>query len=186
MQDTERYINALINGEDSVIKEIYSKIYPKISFYVQSNKGESDDALDVFHDALMYIIVTQKERKTTIQSFEAYLFVICKNIWKKTLRNRVIKTDIVTLEDKETNLSAFILEQQCFDFYVAKFNLLSENCKDILSSYFNGSTYEDLLIEYSYATINTVRQRVFKCRTKLTELIKGDQEFQKILKWGKF
>lgn len=186
MDNTERYINALLNGDDSVIKEIYSKMFPKIVSYIQKNKGKKDDALDVFHDALMYIIVTQKEKKYIILSFEAYLFVICKNIWKKTLKNRVIKTDVVTLEDKDVNLSTFILEQQCFDFYVAKFDLLSENCKDLLSSYFNGSTYEDLLIEFSYATINTVRQRIFKCRTKLSELIKSDKEFKKIVKWGEF
>lgn len=186
MEDTERYITALLNGDDSVIKEIYSKMFPKIVSYIQKNSGKKDDALDVFHDALMYIIVTQKEKRTVIFSFEAYLFVVCKNIWKKTLKNRVIKADVVALEDKETNLSAFILKQQCFDFYVAKFELLSENCKDLLVSYFNGSTYEDLLIEFSYATVNTVRQRIFKCRTKLTELIKSDKEFKRIIKWGEF
>ncbi|WP_130733829.1 RNA polymerase sigma factor [Flavobacterium sp. J27] len=184
MENTDRYITALINGNDAIIKEIYSKIYPKVHAFIQSNKGNTDDALDVFHDALMYIIVTQKEKRSIILSFEAYLFVICKNIWKKNLKNKVIKTDILTLEEKETNLSAFILEQQCFEFYIAKFNLLSENCKDILSSYFNGLSYEEITEANDYATVNTVRQRVFKCRTKLMELIKGDKEFQKIIKWG--
>lgn len=186
MENTERYINALIEGDDFVIKEIYSKIYPKIASYIFSNKGNTDDALDVFHDALMYIIITQKEKRTIILSFEAYLFVICKNIWKKSLKNRVIKTDVSTLEEKETDLSTIILEQQCIEFYLEKFNLLSINCKDILSSYFNGASYEELVIEYTYSTINTVRQRVFKCRSKLIELIKSDLEFQKIKKWGEF
>ncbi len=70
------------------------------------------------------------------------------------------------------------------NFYISKFNLLSENCKEILSVYFNGATYEDILLEYEYSTINTIRQRVFKCRTKLIELIKEDKEFQRIKKWG--
>lgn len=184
MEQTERYIDALLTGNDAVIKEIYSKIYPKIASFILANKGKQEDALDVFHDALMYIIVTQKEKKTVILSFEAYLFVVCKNIWKKSLKNKVIKTDIITLEAKETDLSTFILEQQCFEFYMAKFDLLSSNCKDILSSYFNGSSYEEILVEYAYASINTVRQRVFKCRAKLIELIKEDNEFKKIMKWG--
>lgn len=184
MEHSERYINALISGDDSVIKEIYSKIYPKIVSFILKNKGKTDDALDVFQDALMYIIITQKEKRTVILSFEAYLFVVCKNIWKKSLKSRVIKTDVVTLVDKETDLSEFIVEQKSFDFYLEKFDLLSDNCKEILSVYFNGATYEEILIEYAYATINTVRQRVFKCRAKLTELIKQDKEFQKIKEWG--
>jgi RNA polymerase sigma factor (sigma-70 family) len=183
MEKTEKYLTALLIGDDSVIKEIYSKIYPKIVSYILKNNGKSDDALDVFQDALMYIIITQKERRTKIISFEAYLFVICKNIWKKSLKNKVIKTDVETLVDKETDLSAFILEQKSFDFYMKKFDLLSDNCKEVLSVYFNGATYEEILIEYAYATINTVRQRVFKCRAKLIELIKKDKEFQKIKEW---
>ena len=171
-ENTEKYINGLLNSNDYIIKEIYSKIYPKISSYILANKGGKEDALDVFQDALMYIFITQKEKRTIILSFEAYLFVVCKNIWKKKLKNEVIKTDVVTLVNKDIDKAAFILEQKSFDFYISKFNLLSENCKEILSIYFNGATYEDILLEYEYSTINTIRQRVFKCRTKLIELIK--------------
>ncbi len=183
MNITEKYINALIKGDDKVIKKIYSKLYPKIKFYILANRGKQEDALDVFHDALMYIIVRHKEKKITILSFEPYFFTICKNLWKKTLKNRVIKADVVTLESKETDLSLFILEQQCFDFYIEKFGLMSINCKEILSSYFNGLSYKDILKENNYTSINTVRQRVFKCRKKLIALIKKDKRFQKIKKW---
>jgi len=183
MNITEKYINALIKGNDKVIKEIYAKLYPKIKSYVITNRGKEEDALDVFHDALMYIIVTHKKKKITILSFEPYFFTICKNLWKKNLKSRVIKTDTVTLVSRETDLSIFMLEQQCFDYYIEKFNLLSINCKEILSSYFNGLSYDEILIDNNYSSINTVRQRVFKCRKKLTELIKKDKRFQKIKKW---
>lgn len=183
MKDSERFINALISGNEKVTLEIYNKSFPKIKSFILKNRGDSQDASDVFHDGLMYIIVTQKEKRTEIKSFEAYLFVVCKNIWKKTLKNKVIKTDTHTLVDKEEELSTFIVEQELFDFYIEKFDLLSDNCKEILSSYFNGLSYEEILTEYAYASINTVRQRVFKCRTKLIKLIKEDKLFQKLKKW---
>ncbi|WP_298419857.1 sigma-70 family RNA polymerase sigma factor [uncultured Kordia sp.] len=183
MKDSERFINALTSGNERIIKEIYTKLFPKIKTYVLKNRGDTQDASDVFHDGLMYIIVTQKEKKTEIKSFEAYLFVICKNIWKRTLKNKVIKTDPLTLVDKEAELGAHILEQELFDFYIEKFDLLSDNCKEILSSYFNGLSYEDIVTEHSYASINTVRQRVFKCRSKLVKLIKEDNKYQKIRRW---
>lgn len=183
MKDSERFTNALITGNELVIKEIYTKLFPKIKSFVLKNRGDSQDAFDVFHDGLMYIITTQKEKKSEIKSLEAYLFVVCKNIWKRTLKNQVIKTDTHTLVDKEEELSSFIVEQELFDFYIEKFDLLSGNCKEILSSYFNGLSYEEILIEYTYASINTVRQRVFKCRTKLIKLIKEDKLFLKLKKW---
>jgi RNA polymerase sigma factor (sigma-70 family) len=183
MKDSERFINALITGNEKITKEIYTKLFPKIRSYVLKNRGDSQDASDVFHDGLMYIIVTQKEKRTEIKSFEAYLFVVCKNIWLKTLKNKVIKTDTHTLVDKEEELSTFMVEQELFDFYIEKFDLLSGNCKEILSSYFNGLSYEEILTEYEYASVNTVRQRVFKCRTKLIKLIKEDKLFLKLKKW---
>lgn len=183
MEDSERFITGLITGNEKVTLEIYTKLFPKVQAYVLKNRGDSQDASDVFHDGLLYIIVTQKEKRTEIKSFEAYLFVVCKNIWKRSLKNQVIKNDSITLTDKEEELSTFILEQQMHDFYIKKFDELSENCKEILSSYFNGLSYEELAAEYAYASINTVRQRVFKCRAKLIKLIKEDQTYQKIKQW---
>lgn len=182
MITSEEYIQALITGNSLIIKKIYNQLYPKIERFVTKNQGDRDDALDVFHDALMYIIVTQKEKAKPIDSFEAYLFVICKNLWKKTLKKRVTKVEDATLVDETTDLSLFILEQEYFDFYIEKFNCLSQNCKELLSSYFNGLNYQEIVKEYSYATVNTARQRIFKCRTKLIQLIKEDERFKRIRK----
>lgn len=183
MKEADIFIEALLTGNSSIVKKIYSKIYPKILSYIRNNKGDAEEAMDIFQEALMYIIITQKEKRTEILNFEAYLFVVCRNIWKKKLTNRVIQTDVVTLVDKDTDLAQFIVEQKYLDLYTAKFDLLSENCKEILSVYFNGATYEEIASDNDYASINTVRQRVFKCRAKLIELIKEDQEFQQLRKW---
>lgn len=183
MKEADIFIEALLTGNSSIVNKIYSKIYPKILSYIRNNKGDAEEAMDIFQEALMYIIITQKEKRTEILNFEAYLFVVCRNIWKKKLTNRVIQTDVVTLVDKDTDLAQFIVEQKYLDLYTAKFDLLSENCKEILSVYFNGATYEEIASDNDYASINTVRQRVFKCRAKLIELIKEDQEFQQLRKW---
>lgn len=183
MEEANIYIEALLTGNSSIIDKIYQKIFPKINSYIQNNKGNSEEAMDIFQDALLYIIVTQKEKRTTIGNFEAYLYVICRNLWKKKLLNRVINTDVITLVDKETDLAQFFIEQKYQDLYTAKFSLLSENCKEILTEYFNGASYEEIAVDKEYATVNTVRQRVFKCRSKLIDFIKEDKEFQQLRRW---
>jgi len=183
MEKENRYVAALLNNDESIIREIYKLNFSKVSGFVKSNKGDNEDALDVFHDALLYIIVTQKEKEYTIRFFEAYLLTICKNIWKRTVKKRVMNSDLPTLVDDETDLGLFILEQQCHDLYIEKFQALSENCQSLLSEYFNGFSYENLMNSYGYTTINTVRQRIFKCRTKLISLIKKDTLYKKISKW---
>lgn len=179
-EKTDRLLDGLLTGDDQSIKEIYAKIFPKIISFIKANKGGIDDAHDVFHDALLYIIVAKREGKLNIRAFEPYLIVVCKNLWKRRLKNGVIKSEITTLEDKSTDLSLYFFEQECFDFYIEMFQKLSANCKEILGNYFNGWSYDEILKDLNYTSINTVRQRVFKCRSKLTQLIKTDKRFQKM------
>lgn len=184
MSENDKYLNALLEGNDGVIKEIYSKIFPKVQSFILSNKGYKSDALDIFHDALMYIIISYKEKKLNIKSFEAYVFVVCKNIWKKKLKSKVMNSSSLTLKDETTLDGTHRKEQEHMDFYIEKFQLLSPNCKEILGNYFNGWTYEELVEEFNYSNINTIRQRVFKCRTKLISLIKSDERYQKLKEWN--
>ncbi len=184
MTESNRYITAIAKGDEKVISEIYKKFYIKIRGYVLANKGKAEDAEDVFHDALMYLIVANKRTPLKITSFEGYFYTICKNIWRTSLKNknkRVINEQFVPLEDKETNVSLFILEQERRDLYTNSFHKLSDNCKEILSNYFNGMSYDELLSELNYSSINTVRQRVFKCKTKLISLIKNDDRYKKLV-----
>ncbi len=184
MEKSKIYIEALINNNEPLIKEIYDLVFPKVKKFIINNGGDLEDVQDIFHDALIYIIAVQKENDLKIQSFEAYIFTICKNMWKRASKKRVMKSEFPTLTDDGSDLESFILEQECFEFYIEKFQLLSENCQEILSEYFNGQSYEDLMIEHSYSTINTIRQRVYKCRVKLTNLIKKDLRYKKIIQWG--
>ncbi len=183
MTESDRYLSALLNGNEKVTSEIYTKFYPKICSFILRNKGKEEDVEDVFHDALMYLIVTHKKKQLSINSFEAYFFTICKNIWKTSLKNRksqVMNERILTLDIKEDNLSSFIVEQQRRELYTDAFQELSDNCREILSNYFNGMSYEELVKELSYASINTVRQRVFKCKAKLISIIKKDRRYNSL------
>jgi len=181
MQESEKYLQALIEGNNKVILEIYNKFHPKIKKFIFRNNGKQEDAQDVFHDALMYLIMKHKASPLKIASFEAYLFTICKNIWRSSLKNKkewVMKDGVLPLVNKEDNLATFTLEQKHLEFYQEKFQLLSDNCKEVLSNYFNGMSYEEIMKDLSYNSINVVRQRVYKCRAKIVQLIKADFRYK--------
>ncbi len=184
MQDSEIYLEALITGNNKIILEIYNKYFPKTNAFILRNNGREDDAKDVFHDALMYLISKHKETPLQLDSFEGYLFTICKNIWRSRIKNKkewVMKDGVLPLEDKEEHLATFTLAQEHLEFYQEKFQLLSSNCKEILSNYFNGMSYEDIMEDLSYNSINVVRQRVFKCRAKIVQLIKADARYKTLV-----
>ncbi len=181
MKQNKKYLEALVNNNSSIVVEIYTKFYPKIVSFVLNNKGRKEDAQDVFQDALVYLIYIYKENATEIKSFEAYLFTICKNIWRRQLKNKkehIVKDGVYSIKDKITQTSVFILEQQREDLYTKCFAKLSENCRNVLSLYFNTMNYEDLLNTFSYNSADVARHRVFKCRKRLMQLIKQDKQYQ--------
>ena len=48
------------------------------------NKGGIADAEDIFQKALLQIAVRYKKEKCQIKSsFNAYLYTVCKNLWRR-------------------------------------------------------------------------------------------------------
>jgi RNA polymerase sigma factor (sigma-70 family) len=184
MSNDASLIEGLCAGEKTVLKEIYDRFFVKVKTFVLQNKGAVSDAEDVFHNALIQLYVRLKKRELTIKSsFEAYLFTTCKNLWRRELnKKRVTKAKVVELEDKETENAFALLEQEQWELYIEKFQLLSENCRKILTLLFNGTSYDEIVSTFSYASKVVARQRVFKCKAKLTKLIQEDVKFSKIKK----
>jgi RNA polymerase sigma factor (sigma-70 family) len=184
MLDDAYFIEGLRSGEERVLQEIYDQFFSKVRTFVFQNKGTLTDAEDVFHNALMQLYIRLKKRELIIKSsFEAYLFTTCKNLWRRELnKKRVTKPHVVELEDKETENAFALLEQEQWELYIEKFQLLSENCRKVLTLLFNGTSYDEIVETFSYASKVVARQRVFKCKAKLTKLIKEDTKFSKINK----
>ncbi|WP_299312617.1 sigma-70 family RNA polymerase sigma factor [uncultured Aquimarina sp.] len=175
------FVGALLKGDDRIISEIYQRFFPKILQFVLLNKGTHDAAEDIFQESLLHIVVRVQKKSINIESFEAYLFTVGKNMWRRELENqkkRVIKEEVYTLIDKDTNFAQFLIEHEQMELYREKFALLSDNCREILALFFNKVSYENIVEELSYATINTARQRIFKCKNKLVKFIKTDKRFK--------
>jgi len=53
-------MDKLAQGDDDVIKLLYTKVLPKVVTYVNNNKGKYEDAEEIFQKALFEIIVRIK------------------------------------------------------------------------------------------------------------------------------
>lgn len=148
------------------------------------NKGSITDAEDIFQKALLHIAVRYKQNPFTIKyEFEAYLFTVCKNMWKRELKiskNKVTYTDLHTQQDNSIDMSFAVLEQKRWELFTESLEHISDNCKKILSLYFNKKPYHEIVKEMQYASELAARQRVFKCKAKLREAVKKDKRFNSL------
>ncbi|WP_378173574.1 RNA polymerase sigma factor [Aquimarina sp. SS2-1] len=186
MIKNEQYLTSLLSNDSKGIMKIYTEVFPRVRKFLLQNKGTQQDAEDIFQKALIQITVRyRKERFEINTSFEAYLFTACKNLWRRQLntsKNRVTNSDVIELVPAERDTALTILEQKRWELFTEKLDLISENCKKILTMFFNNSSYADIVNKMGYSSETVARQRVFKCKTKLSKTIKEDQRYNSLKK----
>lgn len=178
------FLNALINEDSKKIDVIYNKNFFSVKKFIISNKGNKEDAEDIFQKALLQIAVRYKKDKFEIKTtFNGYLFTVCKNLWRRELnlrKNRVTNNTFIELVSEEKENSLALVEQERQELFVEKLNLISDNCKNILNLFFSKTPYSEIVEKTEYNSEAVVRQRVFKCKKKLTELIKNDKRYNSL------
>lgn len=180
MKDDD-FIRQFLEGNTKLLNSIYEKSFKYVHHYIVSRDGTKKDAEDVFHNALILIYVKLKEGKINIKTFDNYLFTVCKNLWKReNAKHRVTKLEVIPLVSEELDKAAFYLEHNQWELYKEKFQLLSAQCKEILTMVFQKKSYQEIVTKYSYNSQTVARQRVFKCKTRLGKLIKEDVRFSKL------
>lgn len=184
MKNPNYFINGLKTKNEKVILEIYKNNFPNVKHFVIINSGKQTDAEDVFQKALLQIIARVQVQNVEIKSsFEAYLFTACKNLWRRELNKSKKEVTIdkpIELYNEERDIAVSILEQERWEFFQEKLELISENCREILKRFFKKTPYKEIAKELGYSDENVVRQRVFKCKNKLTETIKKDDRYNQL------
>lgn len=186
MTEYSHYLEALVKNNSKIILTIYKENFFKVRAFVIKNNGQQQDAEDVFQKALMQLAVRYKKEPFEINSsFEAYLFTVCKNLWRRELNKsklRVTNNDFIEPKDDNEDIAMALLEQKRWDLFNDCLNLISENCKQILKLFFAKIPYAEIMNKFEYNSETVVRQRVFKCKNKLKELVRGDHRFSTLIK----
>lgn len=177
-------LSSLISGNEAGILEIYKKLYPKVLRYVLNHDGSEDDAKDVMQKGLLQLSTRAQTKELRVTStFEGYLFTTCKNVWRreaKISKSRVTNDTIIDLVNEEREIALAAFEQDQWELFQEKLLEISENCRRILTFFFNKTPYVKIAEALGYATENTVRQRIFKCKTKLKEAIQSDARYNEL------
>lgn len=175
------FLDGLVDENSKTIVEIYKTVFPSAKKFVVQNKGNEEDAEDIFQKALLQIAIRHKEQKIEIKSsFEAYLFTVCKNLWRRELnfhKKRVTNLDEVTLKGKYENDALALVEQKRHELFVEKLGEISKGCKEILTMFFSKIPYKEIVEKTEYSSVLVVKQRVFKCKKRLADLIKKDDRY---------
>lgn len=183
------YIIGLLENDKKVIEKIYQNFFNKIKWMIIRNNGSSDDASDIFQEAL--ITIYNKAQKNDFQltcPFEAFLLLVCRKKWLNILdKNKKIK--VTNLEDdgyqfKEDShqlAEESILQEERLSLLTEKFALLGEACRQLLDLSWQGISMEEVAKSLGF-TYGYARKKKSECVAKLVSLVKQSPGYQ-ILKW---
>lgn len=184
--DIQYYLQGIQKKDAKILKEIYDKFFDKVVGFVLKNNGDKADAKDVFNKAILQLMVRKNlESVQSNSNFEAYLFVACRNLWLRELNKvknkRVTNEQVNELYYKEKDMAQSTLEQERWELFNEMFQNLSDNCREILQMLFNKVSGKEIQTKLGYSSDTTVRQRVFKCKKKLSSLVQNDSRFKTLL-----
>jgi RNA polymerase sigma factor (sigma-70 family) len=102
MYSNKEIFEGLLKHDPVVIKNIYDENHHIITRWIKHNSGNSDEADDLLHDALLIVLRKSKQEEIKLTcSFSTYLVSISKHLWFHELRRRqrLLLTEINQFND---------------------------------------------------------------------------------------
>lgn len=185
MNNPNYFLEGLVNNDEKVVRDIYKNSFYQVLSFISKNKGTKTDAEDIFQSALLQLAVRYKKNKFNIRSnFQAYLLTVCKNLWRRELnKSKSVVTNhrVIELNNKDEDIALSILEQERWELFNEYIEQLSKNCLKVMTLFFKRISYAEMVNVFGYNSETVARQRVFKCKAKLKDMIKSDSRFKALL-----
>ena len=177
-------LKGIQNGDHHITKKFYKKNLPVLKKYMLRNSGNEDDVYDIFQDALL--ILLQKPALSLDQtqySIHSYFFGICRNLWRKKLReNKKLISSPTFLEDIPYQGNDLISEIHYIEkqqLYLTHFRKLNPSNQRVLHLFFSGKTMREIASTMGY-TEAYVRKKKFEIKKKLLSMIEKDPKYSKL------
>ena len=147
---------------------LYKFYFPSVSSYVRKNMGNSEDAEDIFQEAILVLL--QKVRQADFvltSSLKTSLFAISKNLWLKRLRdNKLVSVDDLEIYQHETDTFSMELipensKEEKVNSWLAK---ITENCQRILKAvFFYSEPMDSVMKKMGWKNKHTAANQQYKC-----------------------
>lgn len=155
------------NKYQKAVSGLY-KVFPAIKKYIRANGGNTDDAKDIFQDAL--VVLYQKLQSAGFDltvSPGTYLQAVVKNLWLSELRRRKKLPAVTELTDVPEDQ---VTEEPGFHFAKAAFDLLGEKCRKLLILfYFKKKNFKEIAAALAFNGERTAKNQKYRCLQKAKE-----------------
>jgi RNA polymerase sigma factor (sigma-70 family) len=177
-------LDGLRSGDRFITGKIYDEHYSLIERMIVSQRGDSDDAKDIYQEAfLIFLDNIQNPNFELTVKISTYLYAIAKNLWFKRLRVLGQQSFIIDerfadeLPDVSENVDRFLEEEQKYDNLYLGLEQLGEPCKSVLTDFFfQKLSMEAIAIKHGYTNSDNAKTQKYKCLMRLKKLVAVGQK----------
>jgi RNA polymerase sigma factor (sigma-70 family) len=172
-------LKGLAENDRKSVETIYRNHYSMIQTLVINNNGTSDDARDIFQEAI--IVLYEKARSGSFElhaQLKTYLYAVCRRLWLKRLsHNARFSGDLANApETIATDDDLEMYEHRTADFEMMEQALqhLGEPCKELLESYYiRKKNMSEIAKEFGYTNADNAKNQKYKCLMRLKKIFFG-------------
>jgi len=163
-------------NDKAAAEAIYKSNFGMVQSFIISNNGDSDDAKDIFQEAMIVLFENAK-----LPSFElncqikTYVYSVARRLWlKKLQQSKRFTGDVDTVaevvpveQEVETH------EQKNTDFKLMEAAMMSlgEPCKSLLEAYYIGKkNMTDIAGSFGYTNADNAKNQKYKCLMRLKKI----------------
>ncbi len=177
-----RFIVALRQGNDTVIKELYTDLSPKVTRWIMANNGSMSDAKDIFQEAILALYNMACDPGFVLKyPIGGLLFKICKNKWIDQIRKKTKESEVRILEkeryDNVETTTALLEQIETEEIRQTKldkaFRKLSELCQNLLKLSMEGISPKEIAVQLQMSDANSVYRRKSACVERWKTLFKN-------------
>lgn len=176
ISDEKALLEGLAQENKESIERIYRENYNMVLSLVLNNNGNSDDAADIFQEAM--IVLYEKSKSDTFElscQIKTYLYSICRRLWLKRLQSsqRMYNTmesaeEMVSVEE---DLETHEKRQNEFQIMENVMSKIGEPCKSLLEAfYLQKKQMQQIASDFGYTNADNAKTQKYKCLVRLKKL----------------
>lgn len=182
----QHIIDGILNENFQVLKDIYKDYYPGVRQFILSKNGNSEDAKDIFQDALVVIYMRARRDPNFLYTrFNTFLFSVCKILWLKQQRKKYhFDYEIEVFKDEFSELDDQIIDDlvlmEKHKLVWKHFKQLGKECQQLLQLSFDETPLELIKEILGFSSVQYTKNRKTNCKNLLIRRIWNSPEYKEL------
>lgn len=169
-------LKGLARNDREAVETIYARHFPMVQSLIINNNGSSEDARDIFQEAMIVLYERAKSPDFQLQcQMKTYLYSVCRRLWLKRLAQAQRYMPPVTGMEDTVHVEEDVdqHEQKNMEFQMMEKALLGlgEPCKSLMEAfYIQKKNMSEIASSFGYTNPENAKNQKYKCLVRLRKL----------------